>query len=225
LELTALFSRLRRKPSAVIFDWDNTLVDTWPIIHDALSTTLTAFDKVPWTLAETKVRVRRSMRDSFPEMFGGSWQDASEVFYARYEEIHADRLEPAAGAGEMLSALHDMAIYIGVVSNKRGDFLRVEAAHLGWHEYFGRIVGANDAERDKPARDPVDLVLSGDAGLRDGEIWFVGDADIDLECAIGSDCVPVLMRREAPGLGEFVDHPPTLHFPDCKALFKYVGKL
>ncbi len=220
-----MFSGQRPKPSAIIFDWDNTLVETWPIIHDALNATLSAFGKAEWTLAETKVRIRKSMRDSFPEMFGDSWRDASEVFYARYEEIHAERLEPAAGAGKMLGALHDMAIHMGVVSNKRGDFLRLESAHLGWDGYFGRLFGANDAARDKPARDPVDLALSGDAGPGDGEIWFVGDADIDLECAIGSDCIPVLLRLEAPGIGEFVDHPPTLHFSDCKALCKYVGKL
>ena len=223
--MTVSSSGLRRKPAAILFDWDNTLVETWPIIHDALNTTLNAFGKPAWTLAETKVRVRKSMRDSFPEMFGDVWQDASDVFYARYEEIHAERLEPVGGAGEMLGALDKMGIYMGVVSNKRGDFLRVEAAHLGWDGYFGRLVGANDAARDKPARDPVDLAISGNASLRAGEIWFVGDADIDLECAMGSDCVPVLVRREPPGLNEFADHPPTLHFSNCKALCKYVGKL
>ena len=25
------------KPKAVIFDWDNTLVDTWPLIHQAIA--------------------------------------------------------------------------------------------------------------------------------------------------------------------------------------------
>ena len=25
------------KPKAVIFDWDNTLVNTWPIIHDEVN--------------------------------------------------------------------------------------------------------------------------------------------------------------------------------------------
>ncbi len=223
--MTAPSARLRRKPTAIIFDWDNTLVETWPLIHDALNTTLTAFGKTPWTLAETKVRVRKSTRDSFPELFGDAWHDASELFYARYEEIHAERLEPAGGAAEMLDGLDQLGISMAVVSNKRGDFLRVEAAHLGWNKYFGNLIGAKDAARDKPARDPVDMAVAGDAGLRDGEIWFVGDADIDLACAVGSDCLPVLVRREAPGRDEFADHPPALHFFDCKALCKYVEKL
>ena len=57
-------------PRAFLFDWDNTLVDSWPIIHDALNVTLTAFGKEPWSLDETRSRVRKSMRDSFPKLFG-----------------------------------------------------------------------------------------------------------------------------------------------------------
>ena len=50
-------------PKAVIFDWDNTLVDSWPVIHHALNETLEAYGKPLWTLEETKDRVRHSMRD------------------------------------------------------------------------------------------------------------------------------------------------------------------
>jgi phosphoglycolate phosphatase len=32
-------------PKAVIFDWDNTLVDSWPVIHHALNETLEAYGK------------------------------------------------------------------------------------------------------------------------------------------------------------------------------------
>ena len=51
-----------QKPRALIFDWDNTLVDTWPTIHEALRQTFNAMDLEPWTLAETRQRVRKSMR-------------------------------------------------------------------------------------------------------------------------------------------------------------------
>ena len=77
-----LGSVLKTKPQGIIFDWDNTLVDTWPIIHDALNTTFRAFDKPEWTLTETKARVRHSLRDSFPPIFGDKWEQAGDVFYA-----------------------------------------------------------------------------------------------------------------------------------------------
>jgi phosphoglycolate phosphatase len=62
------------KPRAVIFDWDNTLVNTWPIIHDALNKTFAEHSLPLWEFEKTKARVRKSMRDSFPEIFGDNWQ-------------------------------------------------------------------------------------------------------------------------------------------------------
>ena len=135
-------------------DWDNTLVDSWPIIHDALNTTFRAFGLRPWTLSETRQKVRHSMRDTFPKLFGDRWEVAGEVFYKHYGAIHAKKLEPTNGAEEMLHGLSVVGIYLGIVSNKKGDFLRTEAAHLGWDQYFGGIVGANDAKNDKPVAGP-----------------------------------------------------------------------
>lgn len=212
-------------PNAVIFDWDNTLVDSWPVIQDALNTTLTTFDHDPWTLEETRQRVRKSLRESFPDLFGEKWQEAADVFYKRYGEIHATTIKPIAGVSELLSELTSTGIYLGVVSNKTGDFLRKEASTLGWAKYFGHIVGANDAPRDKPASDPVHMALAG-TGIEPGQnVWFVGDTDIDLECAIRADCVPVLMRAEAPNTNEFDDFPPQFHFDSAEALCKRLRKL
>ena len=56
-----------KKPKAVLFDWDNTLVDTWPVIHYALNSTFLAFEKEAWSIDDTMERVRLSLRDAFPD--------------------------------------------------------------------------------------------------------------------------------------------------------------
>jgi len=213
------------KPAAILFDWDNTLVDSWPVIHDALNVTLAAFGHPLWTMEETRKRVRKSMRDSFPALFGDAWQAAGEVFYRRYAEIHASRLTPAAGAAAMLEVIAAAGVYLGVVSNKKGEYLRIEARHLGWDRLFGAMVGAFDAERDKPAPAPVRLALQGSGVVPGPKVWIAGDADIDLECAHNAGCTPILIRATAPGPGEFDAHPPAGHFADCDALSKYVQNL
>lgn len=213
------------KPKAVLFDWDNTLVSSWPVIHEALNVTLTTYGLEPWTLEETKVRVRKSMRDSFPALFGDDWEAAGDIFYERYEAIHIEKIEPIPHVAEMLDALQTDGIYLGVVSNKKGGFLRDEAKHLGWDKYFGHIVGALDAPEDKPAIAPVEMALKGSGFTPGPSIWFVGDADIDMECAINAGCVPVLARHEAPKSGEFVDYPPEWHFKDCLSLCKHLQNM
>jgi phosphoglycolate phosphatase len=213
------------RPRALVFDWDNTLVDTWGVIHDALNTTLEAFGHTPWTLDEARQRVRKSVRDRFPELFGDKWEDAAELFYRRYGEIHMSKLEAADGAAEMLEAFAGQGFYMAVVSNKRGDILRAEAEHLGWTRFFQMIVGATDAVRDKPAPYPIEMALA-PAGYRPGrDVWYIGDADIDLDCAHRAGCVPVLVRRAAPGSAEFEAYPPAFHFVDCMALCKFMDNL
>lgn len=212
-------------PQALLFDWDNTLIDSWAAIQDAQNYTLAYFGLKPWTLDEVRTRVRGSMRDTFPAMFGDRWLEAGEVFYARFTEHHLDTLTPLPGAEAMLRSLQASGVYLGVVSNKKGDYLRAEAARLGWEGYFGSIVGAFDAANDKPAIDPVHLALSG-SGIASGpSVWFAGDTDIDLECASNAGCLPVLVRDAPPAPGEFADHPPALHVPDCTTLLNFVRSL
>jgi len=222
------------RPDAIVFDWDNTLVDTFPVIHEALNNTFKAFDKPLWSYQETKDRVRQSMRDRFPALFGDAWQDAAKTFYDCYSAVHIEKLTSCDGAEEMLNTIHHMGLFMAVVSNKTGHYLRVEANHLGWDKYFTNIVGAGDAIQDKPAIDPVIMALSGFQGqgvnndipgVHNPSIWFVGDADIDLECAVNAGLVPVLLRNDPPGSQEFDQFQPKYHFKNAFELCKFLGTL
>jgi phosphoglycolate phosphatase len=93
-----------------------------------------------------------------------------------------------------------------------------EAEALDWTRLFRRLVGANDAERDKPAIAPVHLALADSAIPPGPDVWFVGDTDIDLACAANSGCIRVLLRAEPPAAGEFADHSPERYFATCTAL-------
>lgn len=200
-------------PRAILFDWDNTLVDVWPAVNDALNAAFDAMGHARWTLPETKTRVRKSLRDSFPEMFGARWMEARDVFYTQYEAEHLNYLVPMAGAAETLAGLKSLGLYLGVVSNKNGHFLRAEATALGWDGYFGHLVGATDAAADKPAPDPVHLALDG-SGVRAGpEVWFVGDGAIDVQCALAAGLTPVVL--EGPEIrAELVRHNVDEFVPD-----------
>ena len=112
-----------------------------------------------WTIEETRERVRLSLRESFPRIFGERWQEAQQIYLDRFRAIHIERLTPLPGREAMLRALAIDGHYLAVVSNKTGAVLRGEAAHLGWSSLFGSIVGAGDAHPDKPHRAPVELAF------------------------------------------------------------------
>jgi phosphoglycolate phosphatase len=186
-------------PRAILFDWDNTLVDNWGAIHEALNLTLAAMGHPTWTYDETRLRVQRSLRDSFPQMFGERWPEARDIYYQSFSDVHLKTLRPMPGAPELLEELAASGIYLAVVSNKTGKFLRLEAKQLGWDGHFTRLIGATDAAKDKPAVEPVDLALSESGIARNATVWFVGDGAVDVECARNAGISAILVGENPTG--------------------------
>ncbi len=215
---------LLARPRAILFDWDNTLVDTWTTIHEALNHVMTVMDKPLWSLAETRARVRLSLRESFPLHFGDRWEEARGIYLERFSAIHLERLTPLPGCAEMLEALAGEAIFLGVVSNKTGTLLRCEADHLGWSGYFGRLVGAGDAGADKPDPAPVRLALQASGVEPGATVWFVGDTGVDIECAGNAGCVSVLLGENLAA-EEMLRYTPHLTFSDPASLLGFVRGL
>ncbi|HJQ60748.1 MAG TPA: HAD family hydrolase [Vineibacter sp.] len=209
-------------PRALLFDWDNTLVNTWGVITTSYNAALAHFGMPAWSEDDTRARAHNSLRDTFPRLFGDRWQEARSVFFQTFDAVHLERLRTQPGAEALLAALSKRGLYLAVVSNKTGAALRKEVTYLGWDRYFGRVVGATDAIRDKPAPDPVQLALEA-APFGAGEhVWFVGDTRVDLECAHKSGCLPVLMRDTGPQLDEFASFPPRVHVANCYALLALI---
>ena len=201
------------RPKALLFDWDNTLVDTWPCIGKATNITRQAFGLEPWTSAEMRVHVAGSLRDTFPKIYGARWEEARETYLKAFAAIHLDMLQALHSAEQLLRAAGAAGIYLGVVSNKTGSYLRAEASHLGWTGLFGKLVGAQDAERDKPHPAPVHMALAGSGIAAGPEVWFIGDAPIDAACGKAAGCTTIGVGPEAWDTPK-ADH----HVPDCGAL-------
>jgi phosphoglycolate phosphatase len=213
-------------PKAVLFDWDNTLVDTWPIIHRALHETMQHWNMTPWTLDEVKLRVGKSLRDAFPAMFGAEWEAAGDFYMAAYRSLHLEQLKPLPEVLPMLVHVRESVPFVALVSNKKGDNLRKEVTHLGWDGYFDVAIGAGDAAYDKPHTAPAAMALSHVSLPMGKEVWFVGDTITDLECAEAGGMSGILYgNEEVPQEGMYRGFPFAHHARDhheLLALFKAV---
>lgn len=181
-----------KKPKAIIFDWDNTLANTWPLITRAIDETMVFMGRQPWGETKVKANVHKSMRESFPEIFGDDWVKAGKFYKDKYREIHLG-IKMLPGALEMVEEIHKLGILQFVVSNKIGSTLRREAKEIGIDDKFFSLVGAGDADFDKPATNPVELAIMGSGvDLANDEVWFVGDTLTDVECAFNCAITPVI---------------------------------
>ncbi|HWX49132.1 MAG TPA: HAD-IA family hydrolase [Roseomonas sp.] len=209
-------------PQAILWDWDNTLVDAWAGVQAGMNAALRGFGLPEWTLEEVRARARLSLRDAFPSIFGAEWERARDLFYAEVRARHLELLLPLSGT---LAALEAAAAWpLGVVSNKQGPILRAEAAHLGWANRFGALVGAGDAAEDKPAAAPVLMALERLGVMPGPRVWFVGDTGVDMQAARAAGCTAVLLG-EAEHDGGVAALRPDIAFADGHLLADHLRGL
>jgi phosphoglycolate phosphatase len=198
-----------RRPSVLLYDWDNTLVDGWAGITAALNAAFAAFGQTPWSIEDTRGRVRVALRESFPVMFGEQWEQARDIFYDTFARQHLDHVSPMAGVQALLEA--GSVWPQGVVSNKAGAYLRHEVRHLGWSGFFGPVIGAGDASADKPDPAPIHLALSRMGRPADLSVWYMGDTALDMLAARAAGVTAVLIGM-ADHDGGVERAAPHIHF-------------
>ena len=203
-------------PAAVLWDWDNTLVDGWAAIEAGLAATFRAFGMPVWDRRQVLANVRGSLRDTFPGMFGDEWERARDIFYAEVKACHLGVVAPMPGAVAAIAAAGRVAPQ-GVVSNKQGPLLRADANHLGWAGQFGALVGAGDAVADKPDPAPMLMALDAMRVQPSPAIWYVGDTALDMQAARRAGFVAVLLG-DATHDGGIATAAPDLHFTNGDVL-------
>lgn len=175
----------------VIWDWDNTLFNSWDTITLGWNAVLRHFDRQEYTLNEVKAFAHRSCRDAFPAIFGERSQEATDIFY---EAVYQNRvMELMPGARQVLSMLHERGIPLGVVSNKEAHTLRDEVHACGLSEFFQTVIGSGDVPHDKPAPDGIQLALQDMCHSPLGA-WYIGDTPVDVEAARSAGCISVLVH-------------------------------
>jgi phosphoglycolate phosphatase len=200
------------RPAVLLYDWANTLVDGWAGIAAALNAALAAFGRPLWTADDARNRIRVTLRESFPVMFGDQWERARDIFHEALTRQHLDHVTPMRGVPDVLDA--GIAWPQGVVSNKAGEFLRREVTHLGWNRYFGPVIGAGDATAGKPDPAPIHLALSQLGRIAGPSVWYMGDTALDMQAARAAGVTAVLIGH-ADHDGGVEAAAPHIHFPSA----------
>ena len=209
-------------PQAILFDWDNTLVDSWKISYLVFNKTLIHFGFSPIAEQEflSQAQEGLSVKEKFPLVFGKEWMTIAHFYYKTYKNDHLNLLKPLKGAKELLIYLKNKNVPMAIVSNKKQDLLLKEVEFLNWNEYFGGIIGSCDGRDDKPSDLPGKIALESVGVPPSKEVLFVGDTWVDFRCARNLGCFPVLLGKA--DLSE-EDVQDLKRFPDCIALGTYLG--
>lgn len=213
-----------KRPEAVFFDWDGTLVDSLSFLHAAHNHTRAQFGIAPFSLDDFKGYFGQPREHLYITLYGAeNVETAKQHFEAYVTAHHKEGLKPVKGADDLLQTLYDMGVPCGVVTNKKKDLVEREIAHYGWGGFFTSVVGAGEAEADKPSPAPLRLAIER-AGVTSSldVVWLVGDTDNDLACANAVGCKAVLIANNDEVRDLLIKHEVHLHQNNCGALREFL---
>ena len=72
-------------PKAILFDWDNTLVDSWRTTYHVFNKILDYYGRPLLTEGQFFERPQISVKDSFPHTFGDNLREVQRIYYKLYE--------------------------------------------------------------------------------------------------------------------------------------------
>jgi phosphoglycolate phosphatase len=161
---------------------DGTLIDSLACITDSFNHMFAALGYPTMTIEEVARKTSISLTD-FANSFlkPGEAQEGIKIFRDYYDTIYLDCTTMMPGAREALEAL-DGTVVTGVVTNKRGNYARTLAQHLGFDTHLSRIIGAQDGFRAKPAADMFEEFIRSVGAGKDRTV-YVGDSPLDVEGA------------------------------------------
>ena len=206
----------------ILWDWDNTLADTFGAIFAAQNEARIRYGLMPWTREESKAAMNTSGRNLIKDVFGAD--KAAEVrayFLSRYAE-HADALELKSGAKEVLQTAKELGYINVLASNKAGPILRNEVQAMGLTAYFDRLIGAEDTDNDKPSKAFTDSALD---EIDVQTLVSVGDGKADIQMAhnyVGGIGILVWTNPDGPEFNEIKpDYAANTLNDVCEILKKF----
>jgi phosphoglycolate phosphatase len=204
------------RPATILFDWHATLVDTRDAMYHAVDDVLPKLVElglidrlVPMEESRTvedsklvkyvrnharlhpRIKSERkiSRTDIFEVLFGPD-HEAKRIAHLEFDNCyrrHAGKAVPLEeGIPELLNLLRGLNIKVGVISNRKREFMEQEVANVDgedWRPFFDTMVCGDDVAHRKPWPDLLIRALENLRVSADTSCWYVGDSTTDVIAA------------------------------------------
>lgn len=201
----------------ILWDWDNTLVDTFGAILMAQNDMRVRYGLPAWNKEQAKMAMNKSGRNLIKDLVGEENAKAARAYFLEAYAKHAAAIELKEGAKDVLDFAKKQGYINILASNKAGPILRNEVETLGLTHYFDRIIGAEDTLNDKPSKEFTDAALD---GYQASKIISIGDGMADIKMAHNYQNGIGILVWTNPDTPEFEKEKPDFTMPDLLSLKK-----
>lgn len=174
------------RPTAILFDFDGTLVDSAASVLASLGYALERSAVTPVVPLDRSL-IGPPLRKTLATLAGrddDALLDAlSQSFRDDYDTRGYQRTEVYAGVPDMLRGLRANGIALHIVTNKRIAATRRILAHLGWTAWFTGIYALDALEPAAPNKPQLVTEVLRRERLQPANTWMVGDSAEDRRSA------------------------------------------
>jgi phosphoglycolate phosphatase len=206
---------------SVIFDFDYTLADSSDGVVECVNYALKTMSCAPQprehicqtiglTLPQTFEALTSVNDDVLKEQF-------SQEFLYRADQVMVDLTYLYDGVEDMLVALGDQGLNLGIVSTKYRYRIEQILVREGIIDLFDKIVGGEDVDFHKP--DPAGMLLAmGWLGMYPSKTIYVGDSVVDAQTAKNSHVSFIAVLTGATSREALEPYFPYRIFPDVTGI-------
>ena len=190
-----------KRPRAVLFDLDGTLIDSAPDLAASVNIVLGLHGFVPLALPAVIAMIGNGIRKLVERAFAASGVALSlaelDAAYDEMMAVYGGHLTVATtlndGARDTMVALAGAGIALGVVTNKPQRLTETILDHFHLSDLVGAVVGGDAGFERKPAPDMLEAALAR-LGVAKGGSIMVGDSRADVESAKAAGIPAVVVR-------------------------------
>jgi pyrophosphatase PpaX len=181
----------QRRPFAVLFDLDGTLIDSIGLLLECVHHTFEGRTPAP-TDEEWIAGIGTPLRKQLAA-YTTSDEEIEELVdrYRTYQREHHDRLTWAfPGTIETLEELERRGNAMGVVTSKSNEMMDRGLSYVGAHKFMRTRIGMDSCKVHKPDPFPVRMALA-ELGYSPEEAVFVGDSPHDISSGNAAGVISV----------------------------------
>ena len=207
-----------RKITALIFDWDGTLIDSAKL-------GLVAFEKtfgelgVPFAHDVYEAKYSPNWYSTY-EALGlpkEQWQIADDLWIRHYGEQSPELIE---GVGETLLSLHRKGYQLGVVTSGTRSRVCREIENSVLANSFDVIVCNEDIVNKKPHPEGLELAMQ-TLKVGPAQCAYVGDSPEDIEMGRSVNVVTIGVPSTYPTSGRMLSAKPDIYLERLAELLEY----
>ncbi|PYG89005.1 pyrophosphatase PpaX [Ruminiclostridium sufflavum DSM 19573] len=167
----------------VFFDLDGTLIDTVPLILESFDYTFLHHFGETRPKKETISYIGMPLMDHLKDIYPGKEEELAKTYRDYNERKHDNSIAIFIGIYDLIKALYEKGIVLGVVTSKRQELAIRGLRIFNLMDYFLFVNGSEASEKHKPDGEPLIKAMERAGAKNKEEVLYVGDSPLDILCA------------------------------------------